>query len=127
MTIELTDDARGALERFRDVVAIALDGADYTPEDMAREVEEGRALCFTASDGVVVVKLHWNRRLEDNELEVWLAASTTNGAVETYLQSIEAIARDLGAVRVVFSSFRRGWLRMPGWKLRELTFERSLA
>jgi hypothetical protein len=107
-----------------------LDGADFTAEDLARECRLGKALCFYASgQGMVIVKLHPNRRHNDLELVVWLAISLgPHGAIERYLPEIDEIARRVKAKRVVFSSYRTGFLRrMPeGWRLREMTIEREV-
>jgi hypothetical protein len=103
----------------------ALAGDDYTPDNLRLECRENRALCFASSDGVAVVTLVPNRLRNDLELVVLLAASVgPHGAVEAYLPSIERVARDLGAARIVFRSRRRGWLRhLPeGWALREVTY-----
>jgi hypothetical protein len=108
-----------------------LDGADFTAEDIARECREGRALCFFASgEGLLIAKLNPNRRHNDLELVVWLAVSLgPHGAMDKYLPDMDELARRLGAERIVFSTFRNGFVRRPpaGWRIREMTFEREVS
>lgn len=129
MRLELAD-ADLLLPHYRGEAERALDGGAYTPDDLARECREGRALCFYASGwGLVICCLSPNRRHNDLELEVWLAVSTgPDGAIDTFTPELEIIARRLGASRIVFASMRPGFMRRPpaGWTLREVTFEREV-
>lgn len=129
MRLELAD-IDDVWDRVAPLAQRVLDGAAFTADDLARECREGRALCFYASGwGLVVCKLLPNRRHNDLELEVWLAVSFgPHQAVEQFTPEIEEIARRLQAKRVVFSTFRPGWMRHPpdGWKMREMTFEREV-
>lgn len=130
MRLELAD-ADLLLPHYRKAAERALDGAAFTVDDLACECREGRALCFYASGwGLVIAKLRPNRRHNDLELEVWLAVSFgPDHAVEQFTPEIDEIARRLHAKRVVFSTFRPGWMRRPpeGWQMREMTFEREVA
>src|SRR5882672_2287905 len=87
----------------------ALEGADWLGEDILEMCRRRQALCFSCDDGVVVAELAANHhRHSEFELIVLLAVSTgPHGVVERYLPEIEEIARELGAVRIVFWSHRR--------------------
>jgi hypothetical protein len=129
MRLELVDIGQ-VWERVAPIAQRVLDGADFTAEDIVRECQQGEALAFYASGhGLVIVKLHPNRRHNDLELVVWLAVSFgPDGAVPDFMPEIDEIARRLRASRVVFSTFRPGWMRRPpeGWRLRDMTFEREV-
>lgn len=129
MRLELADIDE-VWERVGVLAERVLDGADFTAEDILRECRRGHALCFYASGwGMVIAKLHPNRRHNDLELVVWLAVSFGPGqAVEEFSPELDEIARRMQAKRVVFSTFRPGWVRRPppGWTMREMTFEREV-
>jgi hypothetical protein len=125
------DELHDVFVRVMPLAARVLDGADFTAEDIERECRDGRALAFYASGwGLVVCHLNPNRRHNDLELVVWLAVSFGPGqAVEEFSPELDEIARRMDAKRIVFSTFRPGWMRRPppGWNLRDITFEREVA
>ena len=124
-------DVDQVLPTVRAAAERALDGGAFTPDDLAAECREGRALCFYASNwGLVIARLSPNRRHGDLELEVWLAVSTgPSGAIDEFTPELEIIARRMQAKRIVFATMRPGFMRRPpaGWALREMTFEREVA
>lgn len=130
MRLELAD-VDLVLPYYRREAERALDGGPYTPDDLARECREGRALCFYASGwGLVICCLTPNRRHGDLELEVWLGVSEGPGsALDEFTPEFEVIARRMGAKRIVFATMRPGFMRRPpaGWTLREMVFEREVA
>lgn len=100
-------------------------GADWIADDLREVCRQRAALCFSCEHGVVVAELARNFYRHEFELIVLFAASIgPHGAVVEYLPEIEELARELGAVRIVFWSHRRGWDRHlpPGFKLRRIEY-----
>lgn len=86
----------------------------------------GQAMCLSGPDGLVVVDL----RPAGGHLEmyVWLAVAYRHGAFLRQEPALLAIARDLGAETMAFTSRREGWARRlgPQWSRRGNEFVRTV-
>lgn len=110
-------------------VAIGVDPMDNAGEDLRRCCREGRAICLTSPDGVLVVSLEPDRYgLGELELFVRLAAAWgPSGTIQRNDAHLDAIARDMGAKRIVCHAVRRGMRKaLPGWTERYTAFERAV-
>lgn len=124
MRLRLTDLDR-VWPKIEAAARKAFEGAGWIEADLRAVCRRREALCFSCEDGVVVAELARNFHRSEFELIVLFAASIgPHGAVVEYLPDIEELARELGAVRIVFWSHRRGWDRHlpPGFKLRRIEY-----
>jgi hypothetical protein len=116
-----------AWPRIAHLVA-GVDPSDNAGDDLRRDCREGRALCLTSDDGVLVIQLMPDRSGSgDLELFVRLAVSDGElGAIQRNDAHLDAIARELGAKRLVFHTLRSGMHRVlnPTWHVRYTAFER---
>ena len=107
-----------------------VDPRDNVGEDLRRDCREGRALCLISDDGALVVNLQPDRYgTGDLELFVRMAASwSQRGTIQRNEAHLDAIARDLGAKRLVFHTRRPGMHRvlMPEWVVAYTVFERAV-
>lgn len=108
------------LSDFRDEIekALAYDGGCYTIEDVAKEIDEGRALLWDGGDAIVVtVENHYPRK---KEMRIWFAAG--QGGMDTVVNKLQPMivgfARGRGIDVLTFTG-RRGWMRSEllrtGW------------
>ncbi len=107
-----------------------VDPRDNAGEDLRRCCREGTALCLISSDGVLVVSLHPDRyEIGELELFVRLAASWgKEAAIQRNEAHLDAIAKELGACRLIFRTLRPGMAKvlLPEWKVRCTEFERKV-
>lgn len=107
-----------------------VDPRDNAGEDLRRDCREGRALCLISDDGVVVVNLQPDRYgTGDLELFVRMAASwSERGTIQRNEAHLDAIARELGAKRLVFHTRRSGMHKVltPDWSVAYTVFERAV-
>lgn len=107
-----------------------VDPRDNAGEDLRRDCREGRALCLISNDGVMVVNLQSDRYgTGDLELFVRMAASwSERGTIQRNEAHLDAIARELGATRLVFHTLRPGMHKvlMPEWSVAYTVFERNV-
>lgn len=107
-----------------------VDPRDNAGEDLRRDCREGRALCLISGDGVMVVHLQPDRYgTGDLELFVRMAASwSERGTIQRNEAHLDAIARELGAKRLVFHTLRPGIHKvlMPEWSVAYTVFERNV-
>jgi hypothetical protein len=111
-------------------MVIDVDPSDNAGEDLRRECREGRALCLTSDDGLVVVNLQPDR-YGSGDLELFVRMAVSNGepgAIQRNDAHLDAIARDMGAKRLVFQTLRPGMHKVlnPMWKVRHTVFERDV-
>jgi len=122
-------DIEAEWPRIRPLVS-GVDPDDNDGEVLRRECRENRALCLISGDGVLVVNLQPdNYGRGELELFVWLAASwSAQGAIQRNEAHLDAIAKELGAVRIVFQSVRPGMRKVlgPQWAVRHTTYERAV-
>lgn len=111
-------------------MVVGVDPSDNAGDDLRRDCREGRALCLTSDDGVMVIHLQPDRYGSgDLELFVRMAVSNSeSGAIQRNDAHLDAIARELGAKRLVFRTVRSGMHRVmtPHWKVRFTEFERAV-
>ncbi len=107
-----------------------VDPRDNAGDDLRRDCREGRALCLISDDGVMVVNLQPDRYgTGDLELFVRIAASwSKRGTIQRNEAHLDAIARELGAKRLVFHTLRPGMHKvlMPEWSVAYTVFERAV-
>jgi hypothetical protein len=111
-------------------MVIDVDPSDNAGEDLRRECREGRALCLTSDDGLVVINLQPDR-YGSGDLELFVRMAVSNGepgAIQRNDAHLDAIARDMGAKRLVFQTLRPGMHKVlnPMWKVRHTVFERDV-
>lgn len=107
-----------------------VDPRDNAGDDLRRDCREGRALCLISDDGLVVVTLQPNR-YGSGELELFVrmaVAKGEKGSIQRNDAHLDAIARELGATRLVFHTLRPGMHKVlnPEWKVRYTAFERAV-
>lgn len=105
-----------------------VDPRDNAGDDLRQDCREGRALCLTSPDGVLVVNLQRDRYgTGDLELFVRIAAAWGDrGTIQRNEAHLDAIARGLGATRLIFHTRRPGMHKvlMPEWSVAYTVFER---
>lgn len=111
-------------------LVVGIDPSDNAGDELRRECREGRALCFVSSDGVMVVNLLPDR-YGRGELELFVrmvASWGEKGSIQRNDAHLDAIARDLGAVRIVFQTLRPGMSKVlgPAWSVRYIAYERAV-
>jgi hypothetical protein len=109
---------------------IGVDPRDNAGDDLRRDCREGRALCLISSDGVLVVSLQPDR-YGSGELELFVRMAASwgeQGSIQRNEAHLDAIAREMGAVRLVFHTHRPGMHKvlMPEWQVRYTAFERAV-
>lgn len=111
-------------------LVFGVDPCDNAGDDLRRDCREGRALCLISNDGVLVLSLQPDRYGSgDLELFVRLAASwSERGSIQRNEAHLDAIARELGARKIVFHTLRPGMCKvlLPEWKVRYTAFERNV-
>ncbi len=107
-----------------------VDPSDNAGDVLRQECREGRALCFVSGDGVLIVNLLPDRYGRGElELFVRLAASWgETGSIQRNDAHLDAIARDMGAVRIVFQTLRPGMSKLlsSAWSVRYIAYERAV-
>lgn len=107
-----------------------VDPSDNAGDDLRACCREGRALCLISDDGVMVLNLIPSRfGRGELELFVRLAASWgETGSIQRNDAHLDAIAKELGAVRIVFQTLRPGMRKAlgPEWSVRYTAFERAV-
>jgi hypothetical protein len=106
-----------------------VDPCDNDGEDLRACCRRGEALCFACGDGVVVASLVPDRYGPGLELFVRMAVSKgSSGALQRNDEHLDAIARELGASKIVFYTQRPGMAKILGqnWRLRYTAFEREV-
>jgi hypothetical protein len=107
-----------------------VDPSDNAGDDMRQRCREGAALCLISDDGVMVLSLMPDRYgTGELELFVRMAASWGDGgSIQRNDAHLDAIARDMGAVRIFFHTLRPGMAKvlLPEWKVRYTAFERAV-
>jgi hypothetical protein len=107
-----------------------VDPRDNAGDDLRRCCREGSAHCLISDDGVLVVSLqHDHYGTGELELFVRLAASWgEKGTIQRNEAHLDAIARGMGAVRIVFHTLRPGMCKvlLPAWSVRYTAFERAV-
>jgi hypothetical protein len=107
-----------------------VDPVDNAGDDLWRECREGRALCLTSEDGLLVVSLQpsWDGS-GTTELFVRMAvARGSRGTIQRNEAHLDAIAREMGATKIAFHTLRRGMSKAlnPAWAERYTAFERAV-
>ena len=107
-----------------------VDPRDNAGDDLRRDCREGRALCLISDDGLVVVTLQPDR-YGSGELELFVrmaVAQGEKGSIQRNDAHLDAIARELGATRLVFHTLRPGMHKVlnPEWQVRYTAFERAV-
>ena len=107
-----------------------LDPRDNAGDSLRRDCREGTALCLTSDDGLLVVSLQPDR-YGSGELELFVrlaVATGERGSIQRNDAHLDAIARELGAARLVFFTQRPGMHKVlnPEWQVRYTAFERAV-
>ena len=107
-----------------------LDPRDNAGDVLRRDCREGTALCLTSDDGLLVVSLQPDR-YGSGELELFVrlaVATGERGSIQRNDAHLDAIARELGATRLVFFTQRPGMHKVlnPEWRVRYTAFERAV-
>lgn len=107
-----------------------VDPGDNAGDDLRRDCREGRALCLISDDGLLVVTLQPDR-YGSGELELFVrmaASRGERGSIQRNEAHLDAIAKELGAKRLVFQTLRPGMHKVlsPAWAMRYTVFERAV-
>lgn len=107
-----------------------VDPRDNAGDDLRRCCREGTALCLTSGDGFLVVSLEPDAYgTGERALFIRMAASWgARGTIQRNDAHLDAIARDLGATKLVFHTRRPGMHKVlnPEWTVRHTVFERDV-
>ena len=104
-----------------------LDPSDNAGHGLRQDCESGKALCLVSDDGLLVVDLQDN----GNGLELFVRAAVAQGArgsIQRNDAHLDAIAREMGAKKIVFQTYRPGMSKLlgPDWQVQCTTFERTV-
>lgn len=107
-----------------------IDPRDNAGDDLRRCCREGKALCLISGDGFLVVSLETDA-YGTGELELYVRMAASWGARGTIQRNdahLDAIARELGAERLVFRTLRPGMHKVlnPEWSVRYTEFARAV-
>lgn len=107
---------------------------DWLPEDVYLSLKTGNSALYVAEDaqgdylGFVVLQVL--PMFHGKRLHVWCAHSTnTRWLVRTFNTDVQALAKEIGAKKVTFTSPRPEWQRVAlrgGFKPSQTTYEISL-
>ena len=111
-------------------LVVGVDPRDNLGDELRRACREGEALCLISDDGLLVVSLQPDR-YGNGELELFVRLAVATGERGTLQRNdahLDAIARELGATRLVFFTQRPGMHRVlnPEWRVRYTAFERAV-
>ncbi len=102
-----------------------VDPSDNAGHGLRRACEDGSALCLVSEDGLLVLELQDN----GNGLELFVrmaAARGAKGSIQRNDAHLDAIAREMGAKKIVFHTYRTGMSRVlsSDWHVQFTSFER---
>jgi hypothetical protein len=106
-----------------------VDPSDNAGHGLRRDCEDGKALCLVSDDGLLVVELQPDRN--GNGLELFVRMTVARGAKGTIQRNdahLDAIAREMGAKKIVFHTYRPGMGKVlsPNWRVQFTSFERAV-
>ncbi len=106
-----------------------VDPSDNAGHGLRQDCENGTALCLVSDDGLLVIELQPDR--SGNGLELFVRMTVAQGARGTIQRNdahLDAIAREMGAKKIVFQTYRPGMSRVlgPDWHVQYTTFERTV-
>lgn len=111
-------------------LVLGVDPSDNAGDDLRRCCRRGEALCLLSDDGLVVVNAQLNRYgTGEVELFIRMAVSSNEaGTIQRNEAHLDAIAKDMGATRLVFQTLRPGMHKVlnPEWQVRHTVFERAV-
>ena len=107
-----------------------LDPRDNAGDVLRRDCREGHTLCLISDDGLLAVSLQPDR-YGNGELELFVRLAVATGERGTLQRNdahLDAIARELGATKIVFFTQRPGMHKVmnPEWRVRYTAFERAV-
>jgi hypothetical protein len=111
-------------------LVIDVDPGDNAGDHLRQCCREGTALCLTSDDGLLVVSLRPDV-YGSGDLELFVRMAVSNGepgAIQRNDAHLDAIARELGAKRLVFHTTRPGMHKVlnPTWRVQHTAFERDV-
>jgi len=111
-------------------MVVGVDPSDNAGDDLRRCCREGRTLCLTSDDGLLAIRVDPDS-YGSGDLELFVRMAVSNGepgAIQRNEAHLDAIARELGAKRLVFCTTRPGMHKVlnPTWKVRHTAFERAV-
>lgn len=107
-----------------------VDPRDNAGDELRQCCRDGKALCMISGDGFMVVSLETNA-YGTGELELFIRMAASwgeRGTIQRNDAHLDAIARELGAKRIVFHTLRSGLHKVlcPEWAVRYTVFERAV-
>jgi hypothetical protein len=108
-----------------------VDPRDNAGDELRRCCREGgKTLLVTSDDGFMVLSLEPDA-YGTGELELFIRMAASwgeRGTIQRNDAHLDAIARELGAKRIVFHTLRSGMHRvlLPEWRVRYTVFERDV-
>jgi len=107
-----------------------VDPVDNAGDDLWRDCREGRALCLTSDDGLLILELQpaWDGSGTLDLFVRMAVAKGERGTIQRNEAHLDAIARELGASKIAFHTLRRGMSKAlgPAWAERYTAFERAV-
>lgn len=126
---KLVPDIDAAWPEIAPLVA-GVDPVDNAGDELRRDCREGRALCLTSDDGLLVISLQpaWDGSGTLDLFVRMAVAKGERGTIQRNDAHLDAIARELGASKVVFHTLRRGMSKAlgPKWAVRYTAYERAV-
>lgn len=104
-----------------------VDKSDNAGHGLRQDCESGKALCLVSDDGLLVVEL----QPDGNGLELFVRMAVAQGArgsIQRNDAHLDAIAREMGANKIVFYTYRPGMSKAlgPDWRVQFTAFERAV-
>jgi hypothetical protein len=110
-------------------LVLNVDPEDNEGEHLRQACRSGTSMCLVSSEAVLILALISDRYGNGTELFVRFTASWSGyGAIQRNDEHLDAIARELGARKIVCFAINRGMERVlgPKWHLRYMAFERDV-
>lgn len=123
-------DIDAVWDEFLKLAAPVMADEDDGPEDIRQACRNGQAWLFGNDGAYLVLQYQLRPATARMQLLIWLAVSRgAQGCIARNLPFAEALARRLGASRLLFKTKRKGFDRaMPrGWTADHIIWTRELA
>lgn len=104
-----------------------VDPSDNAGHGVREACKAGTALCLVSDDGLLVLEL----QPSGNGLELFVRlviAQGERGTIQRNDAHLDLIAREMGAEKIVFHTYRRGMSKVlgPDWHEQHTVFERAV-
>lgn len=109
-------------------LAAGVDPGDNDGYGIWQSCKEGSALCLVSDEALLVVELQPSG---NGDLELFVRLTVARGEKGTIQRNdahLDSIAREMGAKKIVFWTYRRGMHKLlgPDWNVQFTSFERAV-